>query len=56
MTTVTTKDGFKLEVVKVYSKEERFFGKVLVRFEGFKTSSKFEINYFNSIVEDKDKI
>jgi len=56
MGTIITKDGFKLEVVKVYSKEERFFGKVLVRFEGFRTSIRFDLNYFNSIVEDKDKL
>jgi hypothetical protein len=56
MKSIKTKDGFKLEVVKVYSKGERFFGKVLVRFEGIRTSSKMDLNYFNLIVEDKDKL
>ena len=56
MTTITTKDGYNLEVVKVYSKNERFYGKVLIKQEGCKTNSRFDLNYFNSIVEDKDKL
>lgn len=57
MKIVTTKDGlYKLGIVKIYNKEERFFGKVLIRYEGFKTGTRFDIIYFNSIVEEQDKI
>ena len=55
-TQVITKDGYKLEIVKVYSKEEKFYGKILVKQEGFRTSSRFDLTYYNSIVEDKDII
>jgi hypothetical protein len=41
---------------KSYLKEEKFFGKVLVKVEGFRTSQRFDLDYFNSIVEDKHKI
>jgi|688.fasta_scaffold1816788_1 hypothetical protein len=56
MNTITTIDGYTLEVVKVYSKEEKFYGKVLIRHQGVKTTNRFDLKYFNSIVQDKDKI
>jgi hypothetical protein len=57
MKIVTTKDGlYKLEIVKIYNKQERFFGKVLIKHEGCKTPTRFDIIYFNSIVEEQDKI
>jgi len=56
MKTITTKDGFDLTIVKVYSKEERFYGKVSVKQGDSKTASRFDVEYFNSIVEEKDKI
>jgi len=57
MKIVTTKDGlYKLEIVKIYNKEEKFFGKVLIKYEGCKTPTRFEIDYFNSIVNDQDII
>lgn len=56
MKTIITKDGFILQVIKVYSKDERFYGKVLVKQEGCNSGSRFDVDYFNSIVEDKNKI
>jgi hypothetical protein len=53
---ITTKEGYKLQVVKVYSQGERFYGKVLVMQEGCDTPSRFKTEYFNTIVEEKDKI
>jgi hypothetical protein len=56
MKTIETKDGFKLKITKVYGKTERFYGKVSVLVGDSRTSSRFDIHYFNSIVFDKDKI
>lgn len=56
MTTIETKDGFKLKIKKVYAKTERFYGKVSVLVGDSRTPSRFDIDYFNSIVQDKDKI
>jgi hypothetical protein len=56
MKIVKTKEGYNLSIVKVYAKNERFFGKVLIKHEGLKTGTRFEIDYFNSIVEEQDKI
>lgn len=56
MKTVNTISGEKLTVVKVYNNNEKFFGKVLIKFDGFRTSTRFDVSYFNSVVEDKDKI
>ena len=56
MTTITTKCGTTLRVGNVYPKGNKFFGKVMIYQEGFNSPSRFEITYFNSIVEDKDKI
>ena len=57
MKTVTTKDGYTLIVGDVYPKGHKFYGKVAV-WQGEKngTRSRFDVEYFNSIVEDKDKI
>ena len=56
MKAVTTKCGFTLKVGNVYPKESKFYGKVMIYQEGCKTPSRFEVEYFNSIVEEKDKI
>jgi hypothetical protein len=53
---IITKEGYKLQVVKVYSQGERFYGKVLVKQDGCDTPSRFKTEYFNSIVQDQDKI
>lgn len=57
MKTVTTKDGYTLIIGEVYAKGQRFYGKVAV-WQGDKSGqrSRFDVDYFNSIVEDKDKI
>jgi hypothetical protein len=57
MRKVITKDGYTLIVGEVYPKGHRFYGKVAV-WQGEKkdTRSRFDVKYFNSIVEDKDKI
>jgi hypothetical protein len=56
-TQITTKDGYTLIVGEVYPKGHKFYGKVAV-WQGDKsgTRSRFDVEYFNSIVEDKDKI
>ena len=56
MKTIETKDGFKLKIRKVYSKTERFYGKVSVLVGDSRTPSRFDVDYFNTIVFDKDKI
>jgi hypothetical protein len=57
MKTVITKDGlYKLQIVKIYDKTERFFGKILIKYQDCKTPTRFEIIYFNSIVNDQDMI
>ena len=39
-----TKEGYRnFELVKVYSEGDRFFGKALVRYEGFRTSSRITL-------------
>ena len=57
MKTVITKDGYTLIVGDVYPKGAKFYGKVAV-WQGDKSGqrSRFDVDYFNSIVEDKDKI
>ena len=47
---ITTKDGRKWEIRKITEKY------VLVRMEGFRTSSKISFDIFNDCVNDIDKI
>ena len=56
MKTITTKCGVPLRVGKMYPESSKFFGKIMVYPYDQKTPSRFAVDYFNSIVEDKDKV
>ncbi len=56
MKTITTKCGTTLRIGKVYPQGNKFYGKVMVYQYDQKSPSRFNVEYFNSIVEDKDKI
>ena len=56
MKTITTTNGVNLRVGKVYELGTKFSGKVMVYFEGMNSPARFTIQYFNSIVEPKDRI
>jgi hypothetical protein len=56
MKTITTKCGVTLRVGKIYPEGNKFFGKIMVYQYNQNSPSRFTVDYFNSIVEDKDKI
>ena len=47
---ITTKENGKVELVRVYDEGERFFGKVLVRFNSARTSMKITLQEWEEII------
>jgi hypothetical protein len=53
--TVTTKENGTMNLVKVYDRGEKFFGKVLVRFDGDRTSTRITLEQWEEIITSDNR-
>ena len=53
--TITTKEYGTIKLVKVYDRGEKFFGKVLVRFQGNRTSTRITLKTWEEIMTSDNK-